>query len=259
MPKSNANPGFGCLVLMGDGGIGAGTKASLTKGTTNSQIVIKAAIAGTASNGKTVVAVASGNNTPLSVTVTPTSIAIALETDGSAASVSTVNDVIAKLYADEIFQANFDAEDGVGDGTGVLAAFVSDVLAGGTAGAEVFTPIAEITGVPGVGSTQRTSEVTHMTSEDGWAEHIALGIKEQKSFTVPLNFVADDPTQIEIFRNRSGSKVGHNYQIKFTDDSVTTLTFFAFIVDTDIGHDRDSHAQGAFTFLPSGKPEWDLV
>lgn len=258
MPKSNANPGFGCLVLMGDDGVGNGTKASVTKGTTNSQIVILAAKAGTAGNGKTVVAVASGNNTPLSVVVTENSIAITLETDGAAASVSTVNDVIAKLYLDETFQEFFDANGGVGDGTGVLGAFTSSPLAGGAAGAEIFTPIAEITGVPGVGVTQRTSEVTHMTSEEGWAEHIALGVKEQKSFTIPLNWVADDPTQIEIFRNRVASKVGHNYQIQMTDDSITTLTFFAFIVDSDIGHDRDSHAQAATTFLPSGKPEWDI-
>lgn len=259
MTESNANPGFGCTLSVGDGGVGAGVKASVTKGSTNSQIIFSAKKAGTSANGKTVVAVASGNNTALSVAVTKTSIAITLETDGSGASVSTVNDVIAKLYANDTFKEYFDATDGVGDGTGILAAFTSSPLAGGTLGAEVFTPIAEITGIPGVGVTSRTSEVTHMTSPEGFAEHIATGVKEQKAITIPINFVADDLTQRDLIETKLSNGSKNNFRIAFTDDSQTLLTFTALVTDSDISHDRDSHAQGTISLLPSGVPTWSEV
>lgn len=137
----NIKGSHGAQIKLGDGGVGAGTKASLTKGSSNSQIVIGWGKAGTVGNGKQVTIVESGNATPLSVVVTPTSVVINLETDGSGDSVSTVNDVIAKLYQDATFAANWFATDGAGDGTGVLAAATVDVLAGGAAGTPVYTLI----------------------------------------------------------------------------------------------------------------------
>lgn len=124
---------------------------------------------------------------------------------------------------------------------------------------EAFTDIAEIVGIPGVGVTARTSEVTHMTSPDGFAEHIASGVKEQKSFTVPVNFVADDAGLLSLLKDKIKDGDIDNYRIAFTDDSNSLLTFAALVVDTDISHERDSHAQGSITFLPTGAPTWSTA
>jgi len=122
---------------------------------------------------------------------------------------------------------------------------------------ETFTAIAEVTGVTGFGTTHRTSEVTHMTSPDGWVEHIGLGIKEGKAFSLNLNFVADDADQKELFQDRVESGGKHNYRITFTDEEDTNVTFEAIITDTDIGHERDSHATMSVQVLPSGGYTWD--
>lgn len=119
-----------------------------------------------------------------------------------------------------------------------------------------FDVLAEVQGVPGIGSTQRTSEVTHMTSPGGFAEHIGLGIKDHKPITLPLNFVADDAEQIKLFRQRVGDTDPHNYQIAFTDESDTTLTISAIVTETSIDHEPSSHAQGSVTFLPTGDITW---
>lgn len=157
----------GAQIHIGDGGANDGVKASLTKGTTNSQIIISRKVHGASGNGKTVAAVASGNNTALSVSVSANAITITLETDGSAASVSSVNDVIAKLYANATFQEYWDASDGVGDGTGVLAAFSSDVTASGTDGTQVFDGINGIHNGPnGPGFEPQIQEATHHGTAD---------------------------------------------------------------------------------------------
>ena len=118
-----------------------------------------------------------------------------------------------------------------------------------------FTDLAEILGVPGVGITHRSSEVTHMTSPGGWAEYIGLGVKEGKAFTLPLNFVADDAQQISLKdRVIDGSK--NDYRVKFTDDGDSSLTFGAIITDLNLDHDRDSQAQASITFQPTGAHAW---
>lgn len=136
-----ASSAHGTQILISDGGANDGVKASLTKGTGDSKIVFQRKVHGTAGNGKTITIVESGNNTPLTVVVADASITVNLETDGSGNSVSTVNDVIAALYADSTFQTYWDATNGDGDGTGVLAAAAADVTAGGTNGTAVYTEI----------------------------------------------------------------------------------------------------------------------
>lgn len=124
---------------------------------------------------------------------------------------------------------------------------------GGSPGS--YIDVAEITGIPGVGTTVRTSEVTHMQSPGGWAEHIGTGVREGKSFTVPVNFIADDTSHVLLFQTRSdGSR--NEYRITFTDVGTTTLTFNAIVTESDISHERDSHATGSITFLPSGAFTW---
>ena len=119
---------------------------------------------------------------------------------------------------------------------------------------EAFTTLAEVSGIPGFGTTQRTSEVTHMQSTA--VEHIGLALYEGKAFTIPLNFVADNSQQVTLIQTRVQDGSKHNYQIAFTDDSSSTVTFSAIVSDADINHDRDSHAQASITFLPTGGYTW---
>lgn len=122
---------------------------------------------------------------------------------------------------------------------------------GDGASSETFTAIAEVLAVNGVGVTHRTSEVTHMGSTGGWAEHLALGVKEGKPFTLNVNFVFDDTNQAALLTACQNGTKG-NYQIGFTDDAGSNVTFAAIINDLDWNHDRDSQAQGTISVLPSG-------
>lgn len=256
MARSNANPGFGCKLQIGDGGVGAGTQASRTIGVSNSQLILKAKIAGTAGNAKTCSIVVSGNNTPLSVAVTEGNCVITSETDGSAAAVSTINDIIAKLYTDAEFVLYWEATSGAGDGTGVLAAAAANAaLTGGALGTEVFTDLAEIVDVPGIGGTHLTADVTHMSS-DGWVEQIKIGLKEAKPFTLPMNFVADDSVQRDIFETRFESEDENNYRVLFTDDSETYIEFPALVTDIDITHAQRNKAEISVQFTPAAGYTW---
>ena len=121
---------------------------------------------------------------------------------------------------------------------------------------ETFATMAEVLSVSGVGTTHRTAEVTHMTSPDGWAEHIGLGVKEGKAFTLGLNFVADDAAQVALYQTRVESGGRHNYRVIFTDAGDSQMTFEAIITDTTIGHERDAAADMSISILPSGGFTW---
>lgn len=127
---------------------------------------------------------------------------------------------------------------------------------GDGASTEAFTVMAEITSISGFGTTHRTDEVTHMTSPNGWAEHIGLGVKEGKAFTLALNFVADDAQQISLYQTRVESGSINNYRIAFTDDGASTCTFAGIISDVDINHERDSKADATITVLPTAGYTW---
>ncbi len=165
------------------------------------------------------------------VTVTGNAISVRLATDGASAVVSTSSDVVDAVNALAAAAALVTATNGTGNGSGLAIVGAVAALTGGVDGAENFIDLGEITDVPGFGVSHRTDEVTHMSSEGGWAEHIGLGIKEGKSFTLPMNFVADDQQQRELYQSRVESGELHNYRIVFTDDAGTFVTFGAIIND----------------------------
>lgn len=120
----------------------------------------------------------------------------------------------------------------------------------------VYTTLAEVVNIPGVGTTHRTDEVTHMTSPNGWVEHIGLGVKEGKAFTLDLNFVADSAAQIALYQTAVEAGTVGKYQIAFTDIGASTLSFEAIIQDVDISHERDAAADLSITVLPTGGYTW---
>lgn len=113
------------------------TKANRSVGSGNSQLLVTAKIAGAIGNQYATRVVVSGNNTALSVTFASNVLTINTATDGSGNSTSTVNDVIAAIYANADASAIFDASDGSGNGTGVLlAAAQANLTAGVDSGDE---------------------------------------------------------------------------------------------------------------------------
>jgi len=229
MAATLGTSGFGTLLKRGDGGVGAGVKASVTKGTSNTQIIVGWGTAGTVGNGKTVTAVASGVSTALSVAVSTTAITITLETDGAAASASTVNDVIAMLYANSTFATNWTAVDGAGDGTGILAAFTSSPLASGTAGTEVFTTIAEITNISGPGIKMDLIDATHMSSPSAFREYIP-SLLDGTEISFDLNYLPGDANQSGL-RDDQLARLVRNYRIVWTDTDASTDSFAGYVTD----------------------------
>lgn len=162
-------------------------KATLTKGTGNSKIRFTAKAGGVDGNDITVAAINPGSNATLGIVVTGTDIVINLGYSSSAID-STVNDVIAALYADEDAAALIDVDNSDGTGAGLLAAFAEAPLASGADATHTFEDIPGIqdTDSPGLGRTEldRTSH----SSPDAYAEYEKSEVKDGRSFTLPIKF-----------------------------------------------------------------------
>lgn len=131
--------------------------------------------------------------------------------------------------------------------------FGATFMLGNAGSPEVFTALSDVVGIPSIGSAQRIVEATHMLSPEGWSEHIATGVKDGNSFTLPLNFVADEAAQISLYKTRATDGSVHNYRVSFTDAGDSTLTFPAIITNVEITHEIDSKADATITFQPVGE------
>ena len=217
--------GHGVVFARGDGGVGAGAIAYVTNGATNSQLKVQWFRAGTEGNGKAVTIVESGNNTPLSVVVTSSSVLINLETDGSGNSVSTVNDVIAALYADETFQTYWDANSGVGDGTGVLAAAAAANTASGTNGTEAFTAIAKVVGYT---LPNRQRQVIEFTTHDEEAIQKLVSFMNNGELGLVLAYDSSDTGHAALDQDFEDGEF-RNYQITLPDTGARKIQIEALV------------------------------
>lgn len=256
MAKSRANPGFGAKFQISDGGSTSGVAATKINGASNAIILYTARTAGTGGNSITVAQLNGGASQPLSVSVVGLAISVNLATDGSSVITSTASDAIDAINSSAAASALVLATNGAGNGSSLATAVAVGNLTGGSNAAAVWTDLGEITEIPGVGTTHRIDEVTHMSSPNGWAEFIGLGVKEGKSFTLGLNFVADDTQAKLLYRTRVESGVAADYRVAFTDVAGTTLTFSGIITDSDIGHARDSKADLSIQVQPTGPFAW---
>ncbi len=229
MSVTRGTSGFGTLLKRGDGGVGAGTKASKTFGSANQMLKIFAKRAGVYGNFLTAGVVVAGVSTSFSIVVTSTSVLINAATDGSSLSISTVDHVIAALYANATFNQYFDATAGTGNGTGVIVAGSADVLAGGAAGAEVFTTIAEVTNLSGPTETLELIEATHMESPGARKEYIP-SLLDSGEMTFDLNFLPGDANQ-NALRDDMNARAKTNYQLVWTDLASTTYAFAGYVTN----------------------------
>ena len=245
--------GYGTKLQYGDGGTGSGTQAYATFGTTDSQLVVKAKIAGTSGNGRKATIVASGQNTPLSIVCTKTNLTINVATDGSSSAKSKVGEVISALYLDPTFNEYWQATTGVGDGSGVLAAASETTLAGGTDGTETFSDISEVTELPLPSEEGTEVEATHLNSPNKMREYIS-GLADGGEIAFTCNFIPSDTSQAAM-RTLRRSGAANNFKIIFTTGEYVTFT--AFVKAWDAGSaSPDGVISATITLKLTGDAVW---
>lgn len=251
MSATVVTSGFGVLLKRGDGGSGAAVQASRTIGSSNSQLVLKAKTAGAAGNSKACEIVVSGNNTALAVSVSATLVTITSKTDGSANPTSTINDIIAKLYQNATFVANWEATSGAGTGAGTLAAAAAlAFLTSGADGGEAFTTIAEVTGLGGPGETLELIDATHMESPSGYREYIP-SLLDSGEISVDLNFLPGTAGQTGL-RSDLVNKVRRNFEMVWTDGDSTTYSFAGYVTNIEPSASIDDKLSASATIKVTG-------
>jgi hypothetical protein len=226
-PQVNkAFAGSGCILRLSNGdALTAGVRAFRSMGSGNSALKILWKERGTAGNGKTCSVVVSGNNTPLSVTVTTTDVTINSATNGSAAATSTVLDILTALYANQTFRDNWMARpgDGVTDPSGVIAAATSSALAGGAAG-ETFTNIVQVKGLTGPNLQAAVIDTTNFDSVNQVREFIS-GLKDPGQLTFQTNMIPNawQAGQQKLWPLVTSGDV-RTYEVALADYFLTTMS-----------------------------------
>lgn len=250
MTATVVTSGFGVLLKRGDGGAGASVAASRTIGSGSSGFTIGSLTAGTSGNSMACSVVVSGNNTALSITVTSTNVTITSATDGSAVATSTVNDIIAELYQNSTFRTYWYIT-ATTTGAGVIAgASALAFLSGGTDGGEVFTTLAEVTGLSGPGESLELIDATHMESSDGYREFIP-SLRDSGEISVDLNFLPADSNQGGL-RDDLVAGTKRNWQLVWTDTGTTTYSFSGYVTAVEPTASIDDKLSASATIKVTG-------
>lgn len=245
MAVSVATSGFGTLLKRGDGGVGAGVKASLEWGSGSAKIRIKWGVAGTVGNGKNITVVVSGASYVYTI-LTSNEISITVPTT------ATVAGVIANLYQQTEFDTYWDADFGAtpGDGTGTITARTVTATSGGTNGTEVFAAVAEIKNLAGPQRQQSIIETTHMESPNAYREYLA-SLLDAGEVTFGMNFT--NVSSQDGVKDDLESRVKRNFQIVFVTNAATvTYTFAAFVTRFEHSFDMEAAIAASVTLKVSG-------
>lgn len=223
---------YGTVLKRGDGGVGAGAKATRTVGTGNSALRITAKEYGTDGNAISFSVVVSGNNTPLTIGVVGNAITINAATGAGGAATSTVNDIVAALYATPAAVALVDSDNTAGDGTGVIAAASSAALSGGSLGAEVFTTVDGVKSLTGPSFSMETIDATHHTSASNYREVLPSFLTGGE---VSFDLLYDPgDSQHEGILTDFESRVLRNFQLVYPDAGNMTHSFAAYISGAEV-------------------------
>lgn len=248
MTASVATSGFGCLLKVGDGGVGAGTRAAVEWGTTNQKIRIRWFQAGTEGNGKNVTVVVSGS-TFATTEISANAVSI------TAPTTATVAQVVAYLYANETFQQYWDADFGAtpGDGSGVITARTVTATSGGAAGVEVFSNVAEVKSISGPNMQTQIIDVTHMESDNNTREFLPTLIDPGEiSFTV--NFLPGNTSHSNLKLDQK-NRTKRNFKLVFTNSAATTYSFAGYVTSIGITAEIESVLEASITIKLTSWPE----
>jgi hypothetical protein len=208
---------------------------------------------GTAGNSKTCSIVVSGTSTALSVTVTTSAVTINSATNGGGSATSTVNEIIAALYANAVFLANWDAR-AVSDGTGTIGAATSASLSGGVAG-ETYTAIAEVKGVRGPSLSGGVVDVTSFDST-GVREFIST-LRDGGTVSFTCNYVPNGSgTGHELLNADVNLGRAVKFIIQFGNTITTELAFSGIVTGAEIGAELEQAVSLSVTIKVTGWPTW---
>jgi hypothetical protein len=228
-------------------------RASRTMGSGASGLILYWGTPGTAGNSKTCSIVVAGVSTALSVVVTTSAVTINSATNGASAATSTVNQILAALYADATFLANWDAR-ALTDGTGVIGAASSASLASGVAG-ETFSPIVEVKGVRGPSLSGGVVDVTSFDSA-GVREFIAT-LRDGGTISFMANYIpngAGTGHQLLLDDTKLGRAV--NFVLTFPNLLTTEMSFSGIVTGAEISAELEQAVSVSVTIKVTGWPNW---
>jgi len=251
---TEATSGSGISLSIGDGGIGDGTQAAKTIGTSNQQLRVRAKVAGTAGNTKTFGIVVAGNSTPFSIVVTANSVLINSATDAGGVATTTVLQAIAALYLNATFVENFQADVNTGTGAGVLVAGAPGVLSGGTNGAELFTAIAEVKSIGGPDMSSTVLDATHFLSADNTREFIASWI-DPGTLSLTCNFLPQSTNQQSLLTAMK-NRVRKYFRLTWSDAASTVCNMSGVVVGFSINNQLDAILEATVSVKLTGFPTW---
>jgi hypothetical protein len=247
MTATLATAGYGTLLKRGDGG----TKASLVtdNGTAAKKITWQARETGVVGEDITIAMTATGTVATTSVAVTGTDIVVTLRSS-SGTGLATAKEVVQAIRASVAASALVKVTLG-GDGTGAVTAAAEAPLDGGVD--ELYTSVAEITSLSGPSESMDTIEATHMTSPGARREFIA-SLLDSGEVSGEMNFLPGDANQ-QGFRNDLNSRIRRRWQIVYTDESLTTYEFDAFVTSNEPSANVDDKLTASFTLKVTGEVE----
>lgn len=249
---SAATSGYGCVLQVGDGGVGAGTQASKTVSTSDQQIIAKAQTAGTAGNSMQFGILVSGNNTAFSYTISATSLVITSATDGSGVATTTVEDAIVAIQDDATYRTYWELSTGAGNGSGILVASATSNLSGGANGAEVFTTIAEVKSISGPNLQAGIIDVTNMDSPNAVREFLPSLI-DPGEVGFAVNFLPDNTTHDSI-RTDLIARTKRNFKLQFTDSTPSTWSFAGYYTAFGVTAEIESVLQANVSIKLTSNP-----
>ena len=220
--------GHGVVLKRGDGSGSSPVKASRTMGASDAELIVGWDTAGTVGNGKTTEVVENGNSTPLTVVVSTSSVLINVETDGSGNGISTVNDIIAALYADATFEANWFANNGAGDGTGVVDTdYASAALSNGADSTENFTAIGKIVGIT---PPNRQRQIIEFTTHDNENIQSLVSFLNNGEVGVVIAYDSNDAQHAGLDTDFEDATL-RNFQITLPDTGARVIGFSAYVTN----------------------------
>ena len=246
----------GAKCVLSRGNIDSATpavRAFRTMGSGASGLTLYSSLAGVAGNSKTCSIVVAGVSTALSVVVSSTVVTINSATSAGSTATSTVNQILAALYADATFLANWEGRP-VTDGSGVIAAATSASLAGGVAG-ETFSLIAEVKGVRGPSLSGGVVDVTSFDSA-GVREFIAT-LRDGGTLSFVTNYIPNGGGTGHELLNLD-CKLGRtvNFVLVFPNLLTTEMSFSGIVTGAEIAAELEQAVSLSVTIKITGWPNW---
>lgn len=242
---TTAYSAYGTLIKRGDGGVGAGVKASVEWGTTTAKIRIKAKLAGLSGNGKNITVVVSGASF-VTTSITASEVSI------TAPTTATVAMVIAYLYSNATFDTYFDADYGAvpGDGTGTITARTVTATSGGTDGTEIFTSIVGARNISGPSFSQEEIDITNHSSASAYRERLP-SFKSGGEVSCDLLYNPADVTHEALFTDFENRSL-RNFKMIYTDAGALEHAFAAYVMGMEIQAPIDNALTVAVKLVVTG-------